>query len=859
MIGDGQAGAKQCQQPSELRLDRYLNQSYGFETCVVPDARLAGQPSEPQQRSNFMHSQHSGPIAPPRMRNQTVQPSTNDVNSFLWPDAWQNSLGSGLSQQYNAFAWPSDSRLAQDARAREQQPVGQLHMGVQQAQHWSGGQLQLSLDAERRRLAGLPAHKGWDATLTKQPLRPLQAPHVSPTWHRDADAAPHPQPGQSAPSQHRGMQQQYPHARQPQAATAAAAAPTPTPGPLSHWNHAASDAVHARKLELQRLEQALATVPADRLCFVHSAIQGAGGDPSGMAVLRQDPYLGHVAALLVQHQRVLHAPVASSVSLAGAAPVTRAAPRAASTSKPLPPQHEAPLDMALSDSASQSLAKRQQGKAGANAPPERRRASASAASKPASVTGTGAAASGSLASRERLREALAVTRGSCARLQAFEVRAPPAAGAHAASDPPIKAGGRAAPASAIRGNSEHGDNEGTMRPGTDVPHVVKGNAEAGATRAMDAAAAACAIWLESGRQRDSTRNHLQSMPGAVCGSPRTQQGSCLVSVTDEPSAGDGRMQTAAAAVADASGRMNPDRLSASAVVSCMSGNAGSKCSDATHMPPVESVGASAAIAPAPAAPAPAATAPVARASAFESDDEEEATLWNLAKEKIATDHEQLVASRGEVLGVTDRFTQEQRAWKRVCTCINGFGNAAAPVADTDIVPNRSRRSRSKGAPAAAASKTASIHTAIKDAENRLSRFIVRPSAIAGTGVYTAEDIQAKEILMEYRGILIRRVHEDRLEAQHEAAGHDFYIFAPDGTDLVIDATLEGNVCRFVNHSCGPNCQVTTVTAEGKKRVVLKSIKPIRSGEELTYDYRLKYDPNKAMLCRCGSKRCRVWL
>jgi SET domain-containing protein len=53
--------------------------------------------------------------------------------------------------------------------------------------------------------------------------------------------------------------------------------------------------------------------------------------------------------------------------------------------------------------------------------------------------------------------------------------------------------------------------------------------------------------------------------------------------------------------------------------------------------------------------------------------------------------------------------------------------------------------------------------------------------------------------------------------------------------------------------------VKTVTADGQRRVVLRSLRDLRPGEELTYNYRLNADPDHMIRCTCGSKNCAGWL
>lgn len=75
---------------------------------------------------------------------------------------------------------------------------------------------------------------------------------------------------------------------------------------------------------------------------------------------------------------------------------------------------------------------------------------------------------------------------------------------------------------------------------------------------------------------------------------------------------------------------------------------------------------------------------------------------------------------------------------------------------------------------------------------------------------------------------------------------------------MIDAGVDGNEARFINHSCAPNCE----TVIENSRVFIDAIRNIKPGEELGYDYQLTWestdDPEELALyaCRCGAKKCR---
>lgn len=95
---------------------------------------------------------------------------------------------------------------------------------------------------------------------------------------------------------------------------------------------------------------------------------------------------------------------------------------------------------------------------------------------------------------------------------------------------------------------------------------------------------------------------------------------------------------------------------------------------------------------------------------------------------------------------------------------------------------------------------------------------------------------------------------DAREARYQAAGLDVYLFELPNTK-VIDGTIRGNISRFVNHSCSPNCDARV--SEDQQRIEIVSIGDIKKGEELTIDYRLK--EGIPIPCLCKATNCRKYL
>ena len=84
--------------------------------------------------------------------------------------------------------------------------------------------------------------------------------------------------------------------------------------------------------------------------------------------------------------------------------------------------------------------------------------------------------------------------------------------------------------------------------------------------------------------------------------------------------------------------------------------------------------------------------------------------------------------------------------------------------------------------------------------------------------------------------------------------------AMNGSEIV-DATERGNIARFINHSCDPNLQVEKWYVNRIPRLGLWSKRRIAQGEEVHYNYSVKWhgDPEVAQRCHCGAHNCTGYL
>lgn len=135
------------------------------------------------------------------------------------------------------------------------------------------------------------------------------------------------------------------------------------------------------------------------------------------------------------------------------------------------------------------------------------------------------------------------------------------------------------------------------------------------------------------------------------------------------------------------------------------------------------------------------------------------------------------------------------------------------------------------------------------------------SLIHGWGVFTDERISKGDLIVEYRGVLIGHAVANKREKEYEDAkiGSD-YMFRI-SSSIICDATHEGNVTRFINACCSPNCYPKILVVNGVKRIAVYAKKDIMPGEELSYDYKFQpeFDETKRIPCNCGSPDCRKFM
>src|SRR3954471_21480799 len=135
--------------------------------------------------------------------------------------------------------------------------------------------------------------------------------------------------------------------------------------------------------------------------------------------------------------------------------------------------------------------------------------------------------------------------------------------------------------------------------------------------------------------------------------------------------------------------------------------------------------------------------------------------------------------------------------------------------------------------------------------------VLRRSRIHGRGVYARKDIPKGTRLIEYTGERIDNAEADRRYEDDKMRNHHTFLFILNSRTCV-GAAVGGNISRFINHSCDPNC---VAWIEGR-HIWIDALRDIKAGEELAYDYEYDFLPEYTVDdlafygCRCGSAECR---
>jgi SET domain-containing protein len=116
----------------------------------------------------------------------------------------------------------------------------------------------------------------------------------------------------------------------------------------------------------------------------------------------------------------------------------------------------------------------------------------------------------------------------------------------------------------------------------------------------------------------------------------------------------------------------------------------------------------------------------------------------------------------------------------------------------------------------------------------------------GLGIFATRLIKRRVRIAEYKGP--RLSHDEAVKAESRGNRYLFEI----NSRWTVDGKARSNIARYFNHSCNPNADVTIRNG----RIFVYTLRQIKPGEEIVYDYGRDYLKNVIGLANCRCSRCR---
>ena len=124
----------------------------------------------------------------------------------------------------------------------------------------------------------------------------------------------------------------------------------------------------------------------------------------------------------------------------------------------------------------------------------------------------------------------------------------------------------------------------------------------------------------------------------------------------------------------------------------------------------------------------------------------------------------------------------------------------------------------------------------------------------GMGLRVLNPLRKGDFIIEYVGEVI---NDKELKRRLDSAKDDNFYIMQLKQGHYIDAKKMGNLSRYINSSCDPNCELQkwTDAQTGETQIGIFALKDISMNDELTFNYNFKQYGGVSFQCRCGSKNC----
>ncbi|KAJ5095095.1 hypothetical protein N7532_007386 [Penicillium argentinense] len=125
----------------------------------------------------------------------------------------------------------------------------------------------------------------------------------------------------------------------------------------------------------------------------------------------------------------------------------------------------------------------------------------------------------------------------------------------------------------------------------------------------------------------------------------------------------------------------------------------------------------------------------------------------------------------------------------------------------------------------------------------------------GFGLRTETDLDPHQLIYEYVGEVVGEAQFRRRMVKYDEEGIKHFYFMSLNKGEFVDATKRGNLGRFCNHSCNPNCYVDKWVVGEKLRMGIFAERSIQAGEELVFNYNVDRYGADPQVCHCDEPNC----
>ena len=136
--------------------------------------------------------------------------------------------------------------------------------------------------------------------------------------------------------------------------------------------------------------------------------------------------------------------------------------------------------------------------------------------------------------------------------------------------------------------------------------------------------------------------------------------------------------------------------------------------------------------------------------------------------------------------------------------------------------------------------------------------LMEPKDAKGFGLMTRQALKKGQFVIEYVGEVVNEEEHNRRKVEYRKEGKRHFYFMSIANGEVIDATRRGNLSRFLNHSCNPNCETQKWQVGGELCIGIFALRDVDANTELTFDYHFERDAQQTqrLRCLCGEPNCR---